>query len=81
MMAMTTRSSISVNAPLRPGVAFDICGATPGRTYIISVKYSVKSIVGEPDPGHTCDYSFKTLRDGVVVDQITNALHLVKTNN
>jgi hypothetical protein len=61
------------------GVALNVCGATAGRTYIMSVKYNVKVIVGQPDPGSTCDYSFTTLRNGVVIDQINNALHLVRT--
>jgi hypothetical protein len=62
------------------GASFNVCGAVPGRTYVVSVKYNVKSIIGAFDPGQTCDYSFKTLVNGQVVDQITNALHLVKTS-
>ena len=63
------------------GVAFNVCGAVPGRTYIVSVKYNVRTIVGAFDPGQTCDYTFKTLRNGVVVDEIDNALHLAKTGS
>ena len=63
------------------GVTFNVCGAVPGRRYIMSVKYDTKSIIGAFDPAQTCDYTFKTLRNGVVVDEIDNALHLVKTNN
>jgi hypothetical protein len=62
------------------GATFNVCGAVPGRTYIISVKYNTKTIIGAFDPAQTCDYTFKTLRNGVVVDEIDNALHLVKTS-
>jgi hypothetical protein len=63
------------------GVTFNVCGAVPGRIYIVSVKYNTKTIIGAFDPGQTCDYTFKTLRNGVVVDEIDNALHLVKKGN
>jgi hypothetical protein len=53
-----------------PGqAAVNITGATPGRVYIIAVKYSLKSLVGMPlDPANGVRYDFRTVIDGVIVD-------------
>jgi hypothetical protein len=53
-----------------PGQAsVDIHGATPGKVYVVGVKYSLKSLVGTyMDPTMGCHYDFHTVVDGLVVD-------------
>jgi hypothetical protein len=49
--------------------AVDMHGATPGQYYVVSVKYSLKSLVGTyMDPTMGCHYDFHTVVDGLVVD-------------
>jgi hypothetical protein len=53
-----------------PGQAsIAIHGATPGQVLIVSVKYSLKNLVGVPfDPAMGVRYDFRTLIDGQIVD-------------
>ena len=46
-----------------------VSGATPGQWYVVSVKYSLKSLVGTyMDPTMGCHYDFHTVVNGLVVD-------------
>ena len=50
-------------------VSVDMHGAIPGQTYIVAVKYSLKSLIGTyMDPTMGCHYDFHTVVDGLVVD-------------
>jgi len=53
-----------------PGQAsVDVHGATPGQVFIISVKYSLKTLDGTyMDPTMGCHYDFHTVVNGLVVD-------------
>ena len=53
-----------------PGQAsIAITGATPGQVLIVSVKYSLKNLVGVPfNPASGVRYDFRTLIDGQIVD-------------
>jgi hypothetical protein len=47
----------------------DVHGATPGQVFVVSVKYSLKSLVGTyMDPTMGCHYDFHTVVDGLVVN-------------
>ena len=61
-----------------PGQAsVDVHGATPGQVFIISVKYSLKTLVGTfMDPTTGCHYDFRTLINGSVVDADPNGLQI-----
>jgi hypothetical protein len=49
--------------------AIDVHGAQPGHVYIISVKYSLKNLIGTyMDPTMGCHYDFHTVINGLVVD-------------
>lgn len=61
---------IGDGAETSPGqAAVDLHGARPGQGFIVSVKYSLKSLIGTPfDPAHGVRYDFRTWIDGNVVD-------------
>ena len=51
----------------------------PGRTYVLSAKYSTSTIVGATPPGVlTCHYDFATKVNGITVDNAQGGLDLVK---
>jgi hypothetical protein len=54
-----------------------VSGATPGQTFVVSVKYSGATLIGltAPSPS-TVHYGFATLIDGVTDDQDANGLDL-----
>jgi len=57
--------------------AVDVHGATAGQVFIVYAKYSLKSLVGTPmDDSTGCHYDFKTVIDGVVVDQDADGLQI-----
>jgi hypothetical protein len=63
----TTLGSGVVTSPGQSAV--DVHGATPGKVYVVAVKYSLKSLVGTyMDPTMGCHYDFHTVVDGLVVD-------------
>jgi hypothetical protein len=61
-----------------PGQAsVTITGATAGQVYIINIKYSLKSLVGTyMDETMGCHYDFKTVVNGLVVDQDPEGLQV-----
>ena len=61
---------IGDGAETAPGqAAVDVHGARPGQVFIVSVKYSLKSLIGAPfDPAHGVRFDFRTWIDGNVVD-------------
>jgi len=63
-------TNIGDGADLSDGQAsIDIHGATPGQVMIVSVKYSLKNLVGAPfDPAMGVRYDFRTEIDGKIVD-------------
>lgn len=55
----------------------DVHGATVGQVFIISVKYSLKTLIGVPmNPSNGVRYDFKTLIDGLVVDWDPDGLQI-----
>jgi hypothetical protein len=57
--------------------AVDVHGATPGELFIISVKYSLKSLIGAPmTPSSGCHFDFMTWVDGNVVDSDPDGLQI-----
>ena len=71
-------SGISGGQIAADGQAFaNITGATPGQAYVISVKYSLKSLVGMALPdGAGCRYEFITKVNGVEVDRDPEGLQI-----
>ena len=61
-----------------PGQAtIPITGATPGKVYIVSVKYSLKALVGVAmPPGSGVHYDFRTMVNGVIVDSDPDGLQI-----
>jgi hypothetical protein len=52
-------------------------GAVPGRAYIVSVKYSLKALVGAYlDPNWGCHFDFRTEVNGTVVDQDPDGIQI-----
>ena len=64
-----------VTSPGQASVA--VHGATPGQFLVVSVKYSLKNLIGTPmDPSGGCHYSFLTKVDGQVVDSDPDGLDI-----
>ena len=55
-----------------------VTGATPGKMYVICVKYSLKALVGTT-MGDGCCYNFRTLVNGIVVDADPDGLQIGTT--
>ena len=71
-------ASISFSGAQSSQVRLNVTGATAGKVIIISVKYSTKSIVGQPAPNPaTVHFTFKTLIGATVVDTDPGGLDLV----
>jgi hypothetical protein len=57
--------------------AVDVHGATAGQVFILSVKYSLKTLVGVPmSPEDGVRYDFRTEIDGLVVDGDPDGLQI-----
>jgi hypothetical protein len=56
-----------------------ISNALPGQQFIVSVKYTTSSVVGQTAPNpSTVHYDFSTVLDGVIVDTDTDGLNLLR---
>jgi hypothetical protein len=54
-----------------------VSGATPGTVLIVSVKYSLKDLIGTPMPDSIgCHYDFRTIINGVIVDADPDGLQI-----
>jgi hypothetical protein len=59
---------------------FKFSGATAGKVYVISIKYSPKSIVGAPKPNPAnLMYQFEANLNGVTITTSPQTLNLTKT--
>jgi hypothetical protein len=62
-------------------VKVQVTGATAGQVYILSLKYSPKSVIGSVAPNPTTVlYTFKTLLGANPVSGSSQGLNLVKKN-
>src|SRR5207244_1665422 len=73
---------VGTGAQTSPGqAAVDVHGATPGQVFIISVKYSLKVLVGVTmDPTMGVRYDFATLINGQKVDADPDGLQIGAVN-
>ena len=69
---------VASGAQTLPGqAAIDVRGATVGQVFIVSVKYSLKTLVGTyMDPTMGVRYGFRTEINGIIVDADPNGLQI-----
>jgi len=70
--------NVSISVSSDGQVTIRAKGLTAGQTYVVSVKYSLNSIVGLSAPTSALSYTFTTSLNGKKVDQNVNSLTLVE---
>jgi uncharacterized repeat protein (TIGR01451 family) len=75
----TRYANASVTSTAPEDVKINVSGATAGQVFVISVKYSPQTVVGDraPTPS-TVHYSFDTRLNGVIKDNAPLGVDLVK---